>query len=824
MTGGKYGTFIHTGHAKWHALRYRTKPVEASIATARWWYIMRPLSRMKKLGRVFLIGTLVFSPLIQLTAQSEDPSEIFLKAYMTSQQGEKLEHDGQFKAALAKYRFAGSLLEDLRKHHGDWQPAIVEYRSRKVSENILRVQDRAATQADLTGGPTPLPGAAPVLPEQAASPEPNVEVIVPRVEPPAPTIAPVITEKRPAAPPAPAVVAPPSTPATQVVNDAAIRDATKKLQGKVDELQTELEKSKTRFAEVEKEKDALNSRLEETNSKLAKAQKDLDSSKQQEGKIRDQLSDAQNSLKKVQAAGSTDAKAQEALRSEIADLKKQLEGVEKGRTAAAKERDEANEKMAAAEKRITDLAKERDDAKNKAAEASKQVASTTKERDEAKAKADEAGKQIASVTKERDDALSQLKGLKGGEQRIAVLLAENSSLKQKLADAEKAARQLSEDKPKKEKELADLKQQISQLQQQLALSQKQNSDSQTALVSLRSQLDDAKAQLDHAKLIGATAEETARLTKENQILRNIVIRERQEEARRDQAKKLMLAEFDKLKIKSDTLTQQIELLAQPVTRLTDEELALLRQPVVSISDNNPMAMNASFAFAKKTTSTAVPEGGETETEKAAADNPPSPPASEAASTGQGFNPGVPDNLVPLAREAKDSFDKGKYRSAEKKYQEILTKSPNNLYSLSNLGVVYFRTGRLKAAELTLKKAVALAPKDEGSHTTLGIVLYRQAKFDDALTELTKALGINPKSATAHNYLGITASQKGWQEAAEKEMLEAIADNPDYADAHFNLAVIYATAQPPAKELAKRHYARATSLGAQPDPSLERLLH
>jgi Tfp pilus assembly protein PilF len=124
----------------------------------------------------------------------------------------------------------------------------------------------------------------------------------------------------------------------------------------------------------------------------------------------------------------------------------------------------------------------------------------------------------------------------------------------------------------------------------------------------------------------------------------------------------------------------------------------------------------------------------------------------------------------------------------------------------------------------LKKAVTLAPKDEFSHTTLGIVYYRQSKFDEALAELTKSLAINPKSATAHNYLGITASQKGWQEAAEKEMLEAIADNPDYADAHFNLAVIYATATPPAKELAKRHYVRATSLGAQPDPSLEKLLH
>src|SRR5205814_3261663 len=129
-------------------------------------------------------------------------------------------------------------------------------------------------------------------------------------------------------------------------------------------------------------------------------------------------------------------------------------------------------------------------------------------------------------------------------------------------------------------------------------------------------------------------------------------------------------------------------------------------------------------------------------------------------------------------------------------------------------VVYFRTGKWKAAELTLKKAVALSPKDEFAHTTLGIVYYRQSKFDDAITELTTALGINPKSATAHNYLGITASQKGWAEAAEKEMLEALNSNPNYADAHFNLAVIYATAQQPARELARQHYDKASALGAQ----------
>jgi len=108
-------------------------------------------------------------------------------------------------------------------------------------------------------------------------------------------------------------------------------------------------------------------------------------------------------------------------------------------------------------------------------------------------------------------------------------------------------------------------------------------------------------------------------------------------------------------------------------------------------------------------------------------------------------------------------------------------------------------------------------------TTLGIVHYRQSRFDDALKELRKAIEINPNSATAHNYLGIMASQKGRQQEAEKEMLQAIAEDPCYADAHFNLAVILITTQPSSRELAREHYTRATALGTQPSPSLERLL-
>src|SRR4029078_9712423 len=179
----------------------------------------------------------------------------------------------------------------------------------------------------------------------------------------------------------------------------------------------------------------------------------------------------------------------------------------------------------------------------------------------------------------------------------------------------------------KEQEIADVKRQVEQLRQQLAASQQQNKEFEVTVADLRAKLQEAGTELEKARLTGANPEETARLTKENDMLRKIVLRERQEEARREQAKKLMLAEFENLQIKSDTLNQQIELLAQPVTKLSDAELALLRQPIVAVSDVNPTTSSGPLALAKQQW-----------------------PAKPPAPTVQTTVPAVPDELATVARD------------------------------------------------------------------------------------------------------------------------------------------------------------------------------
>ena len=180
--------------------------------------IIAPRHCTKRINSIFLAGLLFLLLPFGLWAQGDDPSEVFLNAYLSAQQGQKLEHENRFKTALAKYRFAGSLIEELRKSHPDWQPAIVEYRGRKISEGILRIQERMSRQNDLAADAKRLPEIVPSLPETEGTwSEPGPEAVAPQG---AETI-------------------------TQGSSDAAIKEATKKLRGKVDQLQGALEKSRS---------------------------------------------------------------------------------------------------------------------------------------------------------------------------------------------------------------------------------------------------------------------------------------------------------------------------------------------------------------------------------------------------------------------------------------------------------------------------------------------------------------------------------------------------------------------------------------------------
>ena len=62
---------------------------------------MKPRHRMRRAGAPLLALVLFLGTARFVMGQQDDPSEIFLKAYLSAQQGERLEHESQFKTALA---------------------------------------------------------------------------------------------------------------------------------------------------------------------------------------------------------------------------------------------------------------------------------------------------------------------------------------------------------------------------------------------------------------------------------------------------------------------------------------------------------------------------------------------------------------------------------------------------------------------------------------------------------------------------------------------------------------------------------------------------
>src|SRR2546423_2643801 len=198
----------------WHAVRsIRERSVLGRCNSTTHMSNLGLLQSMKKIGLILLAGFSFALAPARLAAQADDPSEVFLKAYMTSQQGEKLEHDNQLQAALSKFRFAGSLLEELTTTHADWQSAIVDYRSRKISENIVRVQGKLGNQKDLAIASNPPPPTAsnpPMLPTKPGPPDSTVTINKPSV----------VQSQAPPSAPAPAPV---TQPSASVASDAAVK-------------------------------------------------------------------------------------------------------------------------------------------------------------------------------------------------------------------------------------------------------------------------------------------------------------------------------------------------------------------------------------------------------------------------------------------------------------------------------------------------------------------------------------------------------------------------------------------------------------------------
>ncbi|NDE84698.1 MAG: tetratricopeptide repeat protein [Verrucomicrobia bacterium] len=381
---------------------------------------------------------------------------------------------------------------------------------------------------------------------------------------------------------------------------------------------------------------------------------------------------------------------------------------------------------------------------------------------------------------------------------MAKLQDENTSLRQKLTATEESLKKAAGGELSGE--MTSLRGQVDSLEKKLAEANARSTELTRANDDYKKQIASLTTQLQSAGTVGKS---DSTLAKENAMLRSILDRQLKEQARREAARRLVLDEFKNLAVSTEALKTQMEVLSSPLVSLTNEEQDMLKVSAPSLVAPEP----------------AVPSStsGNTPTLSKDAEKPASP---ESFSE----KPRIPEEFKDVAAKATSLYNEKKFDEAATAYEQILAKYPQSIYALSNLGVVRFQQQKYPEAEKPLREAIRVAPNDAFSHSVLGIVLVQQEKYDDAIQVLSRAVALDPNDAKTRNYLGISSSRKGLQEAAEQECRKAIELDDSYGDAHFNLAVIYATQNPPSKELAKRHYNRALELGVPKDAELEKLLN
>jgi tetratricopeptide (TPR) repeat protein len=186
-------------------------------------------------------------------------------------------------------------------------------------------------------------------------------------------------------------------------------------------------------------------------------------------------------------------------------------------------------------------------------------------------------------------------------------------------------------------------------------------------------------------------------------------------------------------------------------------------------------------------------------------------------------PQLPDDMRDVAMAAADHFRKHEYEKAAVCYQKILGKYPNSLYAWSNLGVVRFQQQDYDDARMALEKAIAFSPNDAFSYSNLGLTYYGLGQYGSAILELEKAVQLDPNDAKSWDFLGCSYAQQGDQQRAEEDFKKAIDLDRHLGDAYFNLALVYANANPPDLAQARTYYRQAIGLSVARDPRLDQLL-
>ena len=681
---------------------------------------------------------LLFSPFA--AAQVDDAAEQFFRGFVMKKDAEKLEADGNHAGALQTYQQMGQIFDTLAQSHPEWQPEVLANRRGLTQQAITRLQARLSQPA--AAAPPPATTAAP-----AAAPAPTMPVFSGSAE----------------APPPGTLAAPagslPSLGDVLTQWEQSYRQRMLAVETQNNQMQMDLSKWQQWYQWASGEITTARTDKEALASKSAALEKSVEELKQQ--------------IATGQATGGQmDALVKEklALETEFRKASQRLSAAE----LAAKE---ASQKLADASLRVSSLEKERNEllAERDAA---------IKQRDEAVAARDTATQERDKLNAQNLGMLTQVEALKRrapASDEVKQIVEENDRLKKDLESAQKLVATLQEDTTRKDQEITQLRGQLTSLQTEMTALRQQSASYQTQVADLTLQLKNLQE--------GKPDLMTPELAKENELLREIVMRQLRSQYRQQQAKDLVLGELQKMEGVSSKLLEQVEELRGSRMTLSPDEEKLFSDPSVREMLGSDSIQGTLIAKAPKAADAA--------------------PAAKPVDT--------------ILDKANEAFGAQKFADAAALYEDALRADPQNTTALVGLGYSRQRENKLTAAEAALKKCLTIDPAHELAAFHLGVTHFKQQRWNDATAAFEKGLEKSPKNARAHHYLGIISTRLSLMDRAEREFKTALAIDPGYGEAHFNLAVLCATWDPPKWDQAKAEYDEAMKKGVTPDEAMEKLL-
>jgi len=648
---------------------------------------------------------------------ANSPSQLYLQGHLIMKDGTEKEAKGDFAGAYYKFKDARDLFDSAAEADRTWQPEIVEYRRKKIREDMERVRQLEIKRRAAGGAPSPSG-----IIGNASAKDLSIQ---------------------------------PAQPAGPVRNTNVVME--ERLRG----MQAQIDTLTQRNEEVVQK---LGAREEE----LRAARGQILDAKSAEKALRQSLVEAQT---KIDLAAPDAKRKNEALTRRVETLESQLKDALSQLTTANSKTDSL----------LADLEK-----------AYGEIKERTRERDELK--------------QERDQMEALLSGNGGKAPEKMKIIAENQRLKKELEAAQTNIAKLTAEKNTDQTEIASLRNQLTSVRQQLSTFQQESESYRSQILALTERLDATNKRLAETGQ-GAVSEVEAGL--ENKVLREIILQQMKQQAKREAARRNVMDDLlkegvlDSMKnmgVETERVLRTLNEMAASPT-LTKEQRGVLSnsrldQYLLNNGAGNLMMVQDSKELQNGTPGTA-PSGGTRNKEE------------------------LTPELKGYANAAEEHFRQGSFSEAENQYRKILLIEPMNVHALSNLGVVQVNQGNFPEAEKSIKKALAYFYDNAPAHYLLGVIYKGQNRGSDAIEEMQECLKLDPKNANAHLTLGLIAAEAKDRTKAEQEFKEAIICDPACAYAYFNLAVLYATDEK--ISLARQYYRDAIRHGANRDASLDRLL-